>query len=463
MVKKHISEKSQKSKSKNQSLPPQLHMVNLDAAGVDIGSQMHHVAVPFDRAEQSVREFGAFTSDLHDIVHWLRECEITTVAMESTGVYWIPLFRLLEEEGFEVLLVAPHKLKFVPGRKTDVLDCQWIQTLHTFGLLSSAFRPEQQVCVLRSYIRQRSMLVRYASNHIQHIQKALTQMNIKLQHVISDVTGVSGMNIILAILDGERDPHVLASLRDRRCKSPTEKIVASLEGNWRDEHLFSLKQAIECFQFYQSKIAECDRIIEQQLQSFEDQMDGQSVSSPPKKRGKDKNQPDFNVHEMLVRMTGVDLTQIDGIEVYSALLIVSEIGTDMSQWRNAKHFASWLGLCPGSKISGGRRISSQTRKCVNRVANILRLSANTLYNSKSALGGYLRRMKARLGAPKAITATAHKLARLIYSMLKFGTDYVDKGQEQYEKEYQSRRLANAKRNAKSMGYKLVPIDANVDS
>jgi transposase len=406
-------------------------MVNLNAAGVDVGAQSHYVAVPQGRDPDGcdVRQFAAFTADLHALADWLHRCGIETVAMESTGVYWIPLFELLAERGFEVKLVDPRQLKNVPGRKTDVLDCQWIQQLHTFGLLAGAFRPDDQICVLRSYLRQRSMLVTYASHHIQHMQKALEQMNIKLAHVVSDITGVTGMSIIQAILNGERHPQELAKLRDRRCKNDEGTIARSLEGNWREEHLFEFRQAVELVNFYQKQIAAGDREIEARLGRFEDKSGGETLPHQPRKRKPRRNEPAFDGRNHLHRLTGVDLTRIDGIDAHTALKVVSEIGLDMTRWPSEKHFASRLCLSPGSKISGGKRLSSRTKPSASRAAAALRLAANSLYHSKSALGAYFRRMNARLGAPMAITAAAHKLARLIYRMLRFGTEYLDRGQD----------------------------------
>ena len=353
------------------------------------------------------------------------------------------------------MLVDPRRIKNVPGRKTDVLDCQWLQQLHTYGLLSGAFRPGGDIRRLRSYLRQRSMLVRCAAQHIQHMQKALTQMNVKLQHVISDITGNTGTDIIQAIVAGERDPRKLAKLRNYRIRADEETIVKSLQGHWRQEHILELTQALELYRVYQGKIAECDRQIEDQLGSFEDRSDGPAPATDRKRR--QKNAPQFDVRSHLYRITGVDLTQIDGVDGYTALRVVSEVGTDMTKWPSGKHFASWLGLSPNNRITGGRIISSRTKPSANRAAAALRLAANALARSNSALGAFLRRKKAQLGAPKAITATAHKLARIIYSMLRFGRDYLDAGADYYETQYQRRALRAAKRRAAQLGYELIPI------
>jgi transposase len=432
------------SKGKRMKLPKHLQHINLYAAGIDVGSQSHFVAVPEGSSVPPVREFESFTDDLHRMADWLIACGVTTVVMESTGIYWIPVFEILESKGLDVKLVNARHVKNVPGRKSDVLDCQWLQQLHTYGLLEGAFRPTEQVCALRAYVRQRMNLVRYASSHIQHMQKAMAQMNLQLVNVVSDITGATGMRIIKAILDGERDPLVLARMRDHRCKNNEETIARSLQGNFRPEHLFSLKQAVDLYIFYQGQIAECDREILSQLSSFD------AVSSSD-------NGPPTTLEDALQRMSGVDLTRIDGIDTNSVLKIIAEIGVDMSRWKSAKHFASWLGLCPGTKVSGGKVLSGKSKQVANRAAAALRMAAFTLFNSKSALGAYLRRLRSRLGAPKAITATAHKLARLVYSMLKHGTAYVDAGQEYYEERYRSRVVQNLKRKAQELGFELVEI------
>jgi len=433
-------------KGKRMSFPNHLEQINLHAAGIDIGSKSHFVAVPPGACEQPVREFSSFTDDLYQMADWLVSCGVTTVVMESTGVYWIPVFEILENHKLEVKLVNARHVKNVPGRKSDVLDCQWLQRLHTYGLLEGAFRPVEQICTLRAYVRQRMNLVRYAASHIQHIQKALLQMNLHLSNVVSDITGMTGMRIINAILDGKRDPKALARMRDRRCKHNEETIARSLLGNYRPEHLFSLKQAVDLYGFYQSQIADCDKRILEQLATFdaaESTEDGPTPKLP------------CSVEEALMRMSGVDLTKIDGISTNTALKIIAEIGIDMSRWKTAKHFASWLDLCPGAKISGGKVLSSKTKQVANRAATAFRMAAFTLFNSKSAIGAYLRKQRARMGAPKAITATAHKLARLVYSMLKYGTAYVDAGQEYYEERYRSRVLQNLKRKAQELGFELV--------
>ena len=440
-------------------LPPQLKRVNLDAAGIDIGAAEHWAAVPPGRNTegQDVRRFGAFTGELCALADWLKQCGIQTVAMESTGVYWIPLYELLVERGFEVLLVDARQAKNVPGRKTDVLDCQWLQELHTYGLLRGAFRPVDQVCILRSYLRQRSMLVSYASHHIQHMQKALEQMNLKLSHVVSDITGLTGRGIIKAILSGERDPVKLAKLRDPRCKSSEATVARALEGHYREEHLFTLQQAVELVEFYQQQMTACDRQIEACLQQFEEKSSETPVTTRRRKR---RRGIAFDARSYLYRMTGIDLTQIDSIEGNTALTVISEIGLDMSRWPTEKHFGSWLGLAPGSKVSGGKRLSGRTKPSANRAAAALRLAAQSLNQSQSALGAYFRRLKARLGAPKALTAAAYKLARIVYRMLKYGAGYVDQGEAAYEGRYRDRLLRNLKRRAAELGFQLTAIELN---
>src|SRR6201993_1778303 len=438
----------------------QLEQLNLNAAGIDVGATEHWVAVPADRDAQPVQRFGAFTADLYALAAWLRQCQIDTVVMESTGVYWIALFEVLEERGFDVKLVDAHQARQVPGRQTDVKDCQWLQELHTYGLLHGAFRPEDQVCVLRSYLRQRSMLVAMASRAVQHMQKALEQMNLKLTEVVSDINGKTGMEIIHAILAGERDPQRLARHRDRRCKHDQATIAKALEGHWRAEHRFALQQALEQYEFLQQQLRACETQIEGCLQTFVTHVEVEPPQPTParQRRSRPRQAPSFDVHGYLHAMTGVDLTQIDGIDALTALKVISEIGLDMTRWPTGKHFASWLGLCPGNKLSGGKRYRMRSKPTANRAASALRLAAQGLVNSHSALGAYYRRMRARLGAPKAITATAHKLARLVYSMLRYGTAYVDAGQQAYEQKYRERILTNLQRKAKALGYQLVHVE-----
>ena len=378
--------------------------------------------------------------------------------MVSTGVYWIPAFELLEARGLAVLLVNARYVKDVPGRKSDVQDCQWLQQLHTYGLLEGAFRPAEETVALRAYTRQREMLVQRASDHIRHMQKALRQMNLLLDNVVSDINGQTGMKIIRAILAGERDPAVLAQFRDQRCKQDQKTIAASLEGHYREEHLFALQQSVELYDVYQQQIANCDAMIQAQLDRMESRGDKDDL--PSAKKRKTKRSPDFDLRGELYRLTGVDLTRIDGLNETSVLKILSETGVDITPWPSEKHFSSWLGLSPGNKITGGKIFASKTKPSANRAAAAFRLAAYGLVNSKSALGAYYRRQRARLGAPKAITATAHKLARTFYSMLKHGAEYVDQGQDYYEKQYRDRVTKNLKKRAASLGFDLVPNNKN---
>jgi len=449
--------RSQGDLSTNSSLP----VLYPNTAGIDIGSKSHFVAVPSDRDSTPVREFSTFTTDLHKMVNWLKQCSIKTVIMESTGVYWIPAFELLESNGFDVKLVNARHVKNVSAHKTDVLDCQWLQQLGTFGLIKGAFRPADAILPLRAYLRQRDMLIKSASAHILHMQKALTQMNLHLHNVISDITGVTGIAIIRNIAAGVTDPKILAALRDERCRNPEEVIEASLIGNYREEHLFSLKQALELYDYYMQKISECDLQIEGCAKKLETKCDPEKLNSLKKKSRikKDKklkkHEYPFDLSSELMRITGVDLTKIPSIGASTGLAIVSEIGLDMNCWRTAKHFASWLGLSPGNKVSGGKKLSGKTKPCANRAAIALRMAASSLYKSECAFGAFLRRMKARLGSPKAITALAHKLAKLIYTMLKYGNEYIEKGVEFYEDMYRKRREASLKRKAKELGYDLI--------
>lgn len=437
----------------------ELRVVHPDAAGIDVHSEFHFVAVPAGRATEPVRKFGAFTEDLDRLADWLHSCGVRSVAMESTGVYWIPLFERLEQRGFEVVLVDPRRLKSVPGRKSDVQDCQWLQQLHSFGLLAAAFRPDDKTCVLRAYLRQRSLLTEDAARHILHMQKALTQMNLKLDRVLSDVTGVTGLLIIDAILAGERDPCKLARLRDQRCRNDEETIAKALVGTWRDEHLFALRQARQLYRTMQTLIAECDARIEAHLATFADRpsASGSDETPPARKKRRHKGGLPFDAQSLLERKAGVDLTRIDGIDSNTALRIISEIGLDMSRWPSEKHFASWLALCPENRESAGRRKSARSRPSSNRAAAALRMAAQGLHHSKTALGAYLRRMKASLGAPKAITATARKLALMVYRALKHGMHYVDPGQDWYERQYRERVVKTLTRKAQQLGYQLVPV------
>ena len=424
-----------------------------NAAGIDVGAESHFVAVPPDRDDKPVREFRSFTEDLHRIAQWLSNCGVDIVAMESTGVYWIALYEFLESKGFTVYLVNARHVKNVSGRKSDVLDCQWIQQLMSYGLLSGAFRPADEICALRAVSRQREMLLKYQSQHVQHMQKALAQMNIQIVNVIADIVGETGQKIVRAIIAGQRDPYTLASLRNYRVKASEEEIAKSLQGNWRQEHLFSLKQAVALFDAYSEQLRQCDCQLQKMLQELK-RYEGVPIYS--KARSRKKNAPQFDLRSYLVGMCGVDLTRIDGIEVTTALKIMAEVGPDLSRFPSVKHFTSWLGLCPGTKISGGKKLSGKSRAGANRAAQALRLAAHALRASKSALGAYYRRLCSRLDKAKAITAAAHKLARLVYTMLTRGTEYVDKGQEYYEERYRQRVVHNLNKKAAAMGFFLMP-------
>ena len=430
-----------------------LTITHPNAAGIDIGSASHYVAVPADRDDEPVREFASFTEDLEALADWLKTCDVDTVAMESTGVYWIPLFELLESRGFTVLLVNARHVKNVSGRKSDVLDCQWLQQLMSYGLLRGAFRPGNAICVLRALWRQRGMLLRSQGRQVQHMQKALTQMNVQLANVISDVVGETGQKILRAIVAGERDGQVLAAMKDARIRASHAEIAKSLQGNWRTEHLFSLQQALAMFDFIGTQVAECDREIEEQLRALQT-YDGE----PPegKKKARTRNAPKFDLRTQLFKMCGVDLTRIDGINVTTAIAVISETGSDMSRFPTVGHFTSWLGLCPGTKITGGKVMSGKTKQVANRAAQALKLAVAALRSSQSALGAYFRRMCARMDKPKAVTAAAHKLARLIYMMLTKGEEYTDQGQDYYEERYRERVLRQLAQRAEKMGMRLVP-------
>lgn len=426
-----------------------------NCAGIDVGASSEFVAVPADRDEQPVREFPSFTEDLEKLADWLTACGIDTVAMESTGIYWIPLFELLESRGFTVYLVNARHVKNVSGRKSDVLDCQWLQQLMSFGLLSGAFRPQGDFCALRTVARLREMLIGDQARHIQHIQKALILMNLLLTEVISDVVGETGMKIIRAILGGERDGAVLAKLRNNHIHASEAEIAKALQGNWREEHLFALKQAVALYDAYAAQTLECDQQLGKMLKKLA--RNGRKPDKP-RRRGKAKNAPSFDARTLLPQMCGVDLTRIDGIDVTTALKVLAEVGADLSRFKSAKHFASWLGLCPGTKISGGKVISAATAPSTNRAAQALKMAAANLRSSQSALGAYYRRLCARMDKAKAITACAHKLARLIYTMITKGEEYVDLGQAHYEEKYRQRVVKNLTKRAEALGFQLVPVE-----
>jgi transposase len=427
-----------------------------DACGIDIGSTSHFVAVPADRDDEPVREFAAFTADLQALVQWLRRCGITAVAMESTGVYWIPVYEMLDAAGFEVQLVNARHVKNVPGRKSDVLDCQWLQQLMSFGLLRGAFRPAEEVCALRAVWRHRDMLLSYQARHVQHLQKALTQMNVQLHHVIADIMGVTGQAIVRAIVAGERDARSLARLRDRRIRADEAEIAKSLQGHWREEHLFALTQALALYDAYAVQISLCDGELQRRLGALKAHALPQEGLGTAKRGTPARNAVRFDARTALFEASGVDLTRIPGIDTSTALKVVSEIGVDLQRFPSVKHFTSWLGLCPGTKISGGKVLSSATKPCANRAAQALRMAAQALRRSQSALGAYHRRLCARMDRPKAITATAHKLARLVYFMMTKGQAYADQGQQYYEDRYRERVVQSLTKRAQTLGFQLVP-------
>jgi transposase len=451
-----MSKQEPLSGSPNANLP----LINPNAAGIDIGADRHWVSVPVGRDNENVRSFACFTAELYAMADWLHQCGIETVVMESTGVYWISVFQILESQGFEVKLVNAHYVKTVPGRKTDVLDCQWLQQLHTYGLLAGSFRPSDEICVLRSYIRQRDNLIKNSCVHVLRMQKALTEMNVQLHRVISDITGTTGLAILHAIVAGERDQKKLAALKDGRIKASGEEIAAALTGDYRPELVFILQQELQLYEFYQAQIAACDLQVEQCLAQFSDKVDVTTKPlSKPKRRGKKQpgNAPQFDLRTHLYRISGVDFTQIDGFGALTVLTLLSEVGLDPSRFPTVKHFTSWLGLCPGSRITGGKVKSSKTRPVVNRAASAFRMAAQTLCRSHSALGAFYRRMQARMGAPKAITAAAHKLARIFYRLWTSGDAYTDPGIDAYEQQYRDRILKNLKKKAQAFGLELIPI------
>lgn len=435
-----------------------IRVIQPNAAGIDIGAREIYVAVPEDRDERPVRRFESFTEDIHKAAKWLRSNDIESIAMESTGVYWIPVYQILDSYGFDVFLVNARHVKNVPGRKTDVKDSQWLQYLHSVGLLDNSYRPEQEVCSIRSLLRHRDNLVKMASGHVQHIQKALTQMNIQLHNVISDITGQTGLKIIDSILSGNHNPKKLATLKNKRIKASKATIVKSLTGDYRSEHLFTLRQSLESYRFYQNQISMCDVEIERALTEFELKRD---LNDPPPKAPKgpkpqrSKNSVSFDLHDHMYRVFGVDLTLVDGISSLTAQTLFTEIGPTVDGFATVKQFCSWLGLCPQNKISGGKVLHSGTRKTSNKAAQAFRLAARSLYRSETYLGRYFRKTRARHGAPKAITATAHKLARIFYNLVKHGQSFDESVFIDEEKRYQERKIKQLEKQAKTLGFQLV--------
>jgi transposase len=427
-----------------------------NAAGIDVGGSSHWVAVPRHLSEQAgcepVREFGPMTDDLNALADWLLACGVDTVALESTGVYWIPVYEVLERRGLTVWLVDARQMKYVPGRKSDVQDCQWLQKLMSLGLLRAAWRPGDEVCVVRAVVRQREVLLTEQANWVQRMQKALVQMNLQLSEVLSDVMGLTGQAIVRAIVAGERDAKTLARHRHGRVKASEHDIERALSGNWREEHLFVLGQALAMVDSLAQRVLECEAKIEALLAPL-----GRhevALSGPAKRRS--KNTPEFDARTALARWAGVDLTRINGLAVTTVMTILSEIGPDLGRFANVKHFCSWLGLCPGTKVSGGKVLSARTRRSTNRVRQALKLAAMSLARNDSALGAFYRRLCARMDKPRANTAVAHKLARLVYFMLTRGEAFVDQGQQRYEEQQRERSIAALRRRAATLGFQITP-------
>jgi len=439
---------------------PILDQINPNVAGIDCGSAAHFVAVPPDRDPQPVRRVRTFTADLHALVDWLCVCRVTSVAMEATGVYWIPIYELLEARGFEVLLVNARHVKNVPGRKSDVSDSEWLRDLHSVGLLRGSFRPSDAVVALRTYVRHRQTLIETASTAIQRIQKALTQMNVQLALVVSDITGVTGLRIIRDIVAGQRDPQQLAQHRDGRCRATAAEIVAALTGHYRDDYLFVVQQQLAVFDLCQQQLTACDRAIAQQLDTLTGDRPAVAAALPPARQRRritpKNNDLAFDARPTLFHLTGgVDLTQIDGIGPLTALKLVAEIGTDMRRWPTAKHFTSWLTLAPKNRITGERLVSSRTQPSANRAAGILRMVAMSLGRTSTALGAFYRRLAARIGKPQAITATARKLAVLIYRTLKGELVYDDPGADHYDAAQRARIVRRLHHRAAALGFELL--------
>jgi len=436
-----------------------LRKLRADAAGIDVGATELYVAVGPERDPEPVRRFASFTADLERMAAWLEACGVTTVALESTGVYWIPVYDILEAHGFEVCLVNAQHVKNVPGRKSDVLDCQWLQYLHSVGLLRASFRPPSEICELRTLLRHRQNLIRYAGAHVQHMQKALDQMNLQIHHVLSDITGVTGLRIVEAILAGERDPVELAKLRDPRVRSSAETIAKALEGNYRDEHLFTLRQALEMYRRYQQQIAECDCEMEARYAALPAKADPDKQPLPPPKRVRERrgNEARFDLRSHCYRVLGTDLTAVPGIQALTAQAVIAEVGADFSKFSSAAQFASWLALCPHNDVTGGKVIRRGTRKVKSRLALALRQAAQSLRRDKSYLGDYHRRMRARLGPAEAVTATAHKLARILYHLVTTGEAYDESVFARQQQRQQHRNLARLQARARARGFELVPL------
>jgi transposase len=459
---KHWNEMNRKQRReiirKMQSEDLSLDVVHPDAAGIDIGNEVHYVAVPPSRSSEAVRRFGCTTAELKAMADWLKQCRIGTVAMQSTGVYWVAAYDILEAAGLEVYLVNARETKNLPGRKSDVQESQWLMKLHTYGLLRNSFRPPQEIRTLRTYWRQRNDLVRAAGRHIRRMQKALTQMNLQLANMLSDISGRSGQAIIKAILAGERDPGELAALCDCRVQASQEEVAESLEGNWQDDLLFVLQQEQEGYEFCQKQIAECDGHLQEYLQDRPDRSQGATLPEEKRKgrlKKKKGNSPRFDLRAELFHMVGTDLTRIDSIDVMTAMTILSEAGWDMSKWKTENHFVSWLRLSPDNRISGDKIIGKGRLPTNNRATIALKIAASTLRTSETYLGAQFRRLRTKLGAPVAIKAMAAKLARLVYRMLRYGMQYTDKGMEFYDAQHRKLQINYLKRKASQLGYQIV--------
>jgi transposase len=450
---------------------PKLMIANPHAAGIDVHARAHWVCVPAGSVSArapdqpaelpaNVRAFGTCTPDLEQLADWLWACGITTIAMEATGVYWIALFELLERRGFQVILVDPRQTRQVAGRpQSDVLSCQWIQRLHSYGLLSASFRPDDQTCVLRGYLRQRQSLIADAGRAIQHLQKALEQMNVKLAETLNDITGVTGLLILKAILRGQRDPEELAKYRNEHCKCTPAEMARALQGNWREEHLFALRQALQTYEHLRRQLRACDDCIKAYLKALPDKSGGAALPKVAPRRSSKGTQPSFDARRLLFRWSGQDLTVIEGIDQSTALAVLAEIGIDMSKWPTDRHFVSWLGLCPQHRGSAGRIKRRSLRGGANRAARAFRLAAQGCHHAKNALGAFYRRVQARAGGGKAVVATARKIASRVYRLLKYGEKYVRQEMAAYEAQFLSKTTQGLAKKAKALGYRLVPVTA----